>query len=113
MNVHKQISKDQNSYKTGLNIGQCMKWANAELGKSYVSQFRELMSLAGGLGRLTAEDYCYYNLYDDSQYDMAEKRRFVGRRIHQGIILKCCAVPWWGGIAISDAASARTAGSSV
>src|SRR5262249_52892128 len=64
-------------------------------GKSYVSMIRDIFSLGRGFGRLSAEDYFYYRLYDDEKYDFSEKQRFLSERRHTHVANKCNDVRWW------------------
>jgi hypothetical protein len=79
-----------------LSVPECMRFARKQAGKSYLSQIREMYGLSRGLGKISAHDYYYYNLYDDRKHKAEEKRRFLSDRIHPRIINACCDVHWWG-----------------
>ena len=78
-----------------LNIAECMAFASQHAGKSYVSMVKEMFSLGRGFGKLSAEDYFYYRLYDDKRFDFAEKQRFLSEKRHTHVANKCNDVRWW------------------
>jgi hypothetical protein len=82
--------------KAKLNIAGCLKHVRTETGKSYFAQFREMLALSLGFGKLAPYDYFYYQLYDDRKFSAEAKRRFVSEAVHERIIRKCCDTHWWG-----------------
>jgi hypothetical protein len=78
-----------------LNVAECMAFASRHAGKSYVSMVKEIFSLGRGFGKLSAEDYFYYRLYDDKRYDLAEKQRFLSEKRYTYIVNRCNDVKWW------------------
>ena len=72
-----------------------MHGARNDCGKGYLSQMKEIWTLARGTGHLTVQDYYYYQLYDDSRHSPEDKRRFLSDRIHWPLTEKCCDVHWW------------------
>ena len=87
--------QDYAVHKKHLDVRQCMVLAQKEAGKSFASQVREIYKLTRGDGKLAAEDYYYYRLYDDKNYPFAEKQRFLSEKVHQGMIEQCCDPHWW------------------
>jgi hypothetical protein len=65
-------------------------------GKSAHEQTGEIQDLRRAIGLLTPEEYYYYRLFDDARYDVAEKRRFLGRAAQQKMIARCAARRWSG-----------------
>jgi hypothetical protein len=72
-----------------------MAYARRQAGKSYASMVSEIFSLGHSFGKLTAEDYFYYRLYDDRTYDYGAKQRFLSEKRHTHIANKCNDVRWW------------------
>jgi hypothetical protein len=93
--VAHQATIDMALSKQGPDIPRCMRYAKQAKGKSYIAQVAEIFTLSRGPGKLTPQDYYYYRLYDDAQFDSAAKRRFLSERVHFGIIKRCCDVRWW------------------
>lgn len=54
---------------------------------------REVLALRRGPGRLTLAEYCYYRLWD-SDLPLAEKLRFVGKRVQPGLHVACNDPAW-------------------
>jgi len=73
-----------------------LRLAHELKGKSYASQFAEILRLGLGNGRLSANDYFYYRLYDDALYSPEEKRRFLSERITYRVAAACCDIRCWG-----------------
>jgi hypothetical protein len=78
-----------------LNIAECLAFASHHAGKSYMSMVKEMFSLGRGFGKLSAEDYFYYRLYDDKKYDFEAKQRFLSDKRHTHVTNKCNDVRWW------------------
>ena len=68
----KQVDADYSHYHARLDVPRCMLSARNDCGKSYISQILEIWSLARGIGHLTAQDYYYYQLCDDSRFSPEE-----------------------------------------
>ena len=54
---------------------------------------REAVALRRGPGQLTMAEYCYYRMWE-SRLSLAEKRRFVGKRVQQAMHLACNDYGW-------------------
>jgi hypothetical protein len=93
--VKQKFQSDLDTYKPELNLAQCMRNAVAKTGKSYLSQGREIVKLMRKPSLLTAQDYYYFQLYDDSRYGIEHKQRFLSDQAHWGIISQCCDRSWW------------------
>jgi hypothetical protein len=91
----KQVDADYTHYHARLDVPRCMFAARNDCGKGYLSQITEIWTLARGTGHLTAQDYFYYQLCDDSRYSQEDKCRFLSERIHWPLAEKCCDVRWW------------------
>jgi hypothetical protein len=78
-----------------LNIAECMAFASRHAGKSYLSMVKEIFTLGRGFGKLSAEDYFYFRLYDDQRFDLDAKQRFLSDSRHTHIANKCNDVRWW------------------
>ncbi len=87
--------RDAGRYNPTFDLAGSMRRARADSGKSFAAQVRDIYRLGRTDGRLTAQDYYYYRLYDDARYTFADKARFLGEQIHFGIIAKCCDRTWW------------------
>ncbi len=64
-------------------------------GKGLLSQLSEIARLTFGPGKVSAEEYFLYRLYDDERYDAAAKREFAGEAAQNAIYLLCCHLCWW------------------
>ena len=58
---------------------QHARGATADTGKSVVRQVVEICALRLGLGKLRAEEYYDYGLYDDRRFPWPAKKQFFGR----------------------------------
>jgi hypothetical protein len=65
-------------------------------GKSLNEQTDEIHRLQRAVGLLTPEEYYYYRLFDDSRFDAADKKKFLGRAAQGRIIARCAAGRWSG-----------------
>jgi Sugar-transfer associated ATP-grasp len=65
-------------------------------GKSTGEQAEEIRRLGIGIGRLTAQEYYYYRLFDDARYGSAAKARFLGYAAQRAILGRCIARRWRG-----------------
>ena len=68
--------------------------ARKETGKSLTAQAVEMLALAWGVGKLHPEEYYEYRLYDDRRYDLAEKKRFLGRVWQDGLYYALGSESW-------------------
>lgn len=60
--------------------------AKSDTGKSFFSQFIEIIALRYSYGKLSPDEYYQYCLYDDKRYTWDEKKRFFGRIMENGLI---------------------------
>jgi hypothetical protein len=60
--------------------------ARDDTGKPLLAQLREIVALRRGVGKLDADEYYQYRLYDDRRYTWAEKTQFFGRLMENGLI---------------------------
>jgi hypothetical protein len=65
--------------KHKFDLAKCMIWARSNLNKRLASQVTDMAKLAWGSGKLSAEEYYSYQLYDDAKYSTEEKRKFLGK----------------------------------
>jgi hypothetical protein len=65
--------------KPSFSIGEAMRNAARDYGKSVASQLVEMALLAAATGKLTPKDYYFYGLYNDRKYSLRDKKRFVGQ----------------------------------
>ena len=89
------FQQDLGRSKPKLDLLKCMHEARARQGKSYAAQIGDILRLGLGDGHITALDYFYYRLSDDTLYPLPEKRRFLSDSISFRITTKCCDVHWW------------------
>ena len=69
--------------KTMLNLTKLLHYARTarhQAGKSYLSQFTEIASLAAGRGRLGASEYYEFGVFDDAAFPPGQKQQCVGWR---------------------------------
>lgn len=62
--------------------------AAAVSGKSIARQLTEIVALRLGTGKLSAEEYYYYGLYDDARFTWKAKKQFFGQAMED----KLCTV---------------------
>lgn len=62
--------------------------------KSGLQIAREIWDLRRGPGRLTPNDYFQYQLFDDSRYSRADKRRFISDGLVDKITHRCSDHSW-------------------
>jgi hypothetical protein len=70
---------DVHKANPSFRIGESMRNAARDHGKSVPSQLLEMAILGAATGKLTPKDYFFYGLYDDRKYSLSDKRRFVGQ----------------------------------
>lgn len=49
-------------------------------GKGYLAQFYEILVLRFSRGKLDPEEYYYHGLYNDKDYSLSDKKKFIGLR---------------------------------
>lgn len=72
--------------------------ARQDTGKSLSAQFREIVALRRGSGKLDPDEYYQYCLYDDRRFTWPQKTEFLGRRLENGLI-PVLREGWWIGLA--------------
>jgi len=89
------FEQDYAMAKPRLDILRCMHEVRARAGKPYRAQLGEILRLALGDGRISAQDYFYYRLYDDARISPDEKRRFISDNLYDPVTRKCCDPKYW------------------
>lgn len=64
-------------------------------GKGVFRQVVDIARLAAGPGKLRAEDYYRYRLYDDELFDRTERRRFAGASVEAELHRKLDTERWY------------------
>lgn len=72
--------------------------AREDSGKTLLAQFAEIVALRRGIGKLDADEYYQYGLYDDRRFTWADKTTFFGRLLENGLI-PILREEWWIGLA--------------
>lgn len=90
-----RFAQDVTSYRKKLDIRECILLAQKAAGKNFAAQVGDIFRLTRSDGKLQAQDYYTYGLYDDRAHSFADKRRFLSDRIHYKIIQRCCDPHWW------------------
>lgn len=54
----------------------------------------EFEQLSAGPGRITAEEYLKFALYDSQKYTQREKQAFLSDKLHWPIVRRCCDMSW-------------------
>jgi len=93
--VRNLFEQDHARAKKRLDILRCMQDVKARAGKSYRAQLGEMLNLSLGDGRISAQDYFYYRLYDDERVPAEEKRRFISDSLYDPVTRKCCDPQYW------------------
>jgi hypothetical protein len=88
--------RDRGRSQPDIDVLAGLRLAHELKGKSYASQFAEILRLGLGDGQLSAKDYFYYRLYDDDLYSPDEKRRFLSENITYRVAKACCDIRCWG-----------------
>jgi hypothetical protein len=88
--------RDRRLAAPDIDVLACLRLAHRLRGKSYASQFAEILRLGLGDGQLTAKDYFYYRLYDDELHSPEEKGRYLSESITRRVAEACCDVRCWG-----------------
>lgn len=63
-------------------------------GKPKLVQAWEMIRLRRGPGRLAADEYYQYGLYDDRRFTMAQKREFFGRQLERDLCRVLDSASW-------------------
>ena len=66
--------------KHKIDVPQSLMWIRRNSGKGLLSLVAEMVRLARDVGKLTAQEYITFQLYDDEKYDATQKRSFLGTR---------------------------------
>jgi hypothetical protein len=69
--------------------------ATRATGKSALAQRLEILRLRRSIGRLTAQEYYAFRLYDDSRFTRADKERFLGMAAQNRMLPRCTDRRWW------------------
>lgn len=78
-----------------FNLGKSLSTVTSTLGKSPMSQVSEITRLTFGSGKLTAEEYFDFHLYDDSRFSFEDKKKFLGKKAQRFILPRCNPYNWW------------------
>jgi hypothetical protein len=70
--------------------------ARRDTGKSIAAQAAEIMALRRGVGRLSADEYYQYRLYDDQRFTWDQKKQFLGRWMENGLVPILKETGWLG-----------------
>jgi len=62
----------------GLPAAEVLARAARETGRSVTAMSRDILALRRGTGRINAEEYLAFRLYDDSLHDQDGKKRYAG-----------------------------------
>lgn len=90
-----RFAQDLSGHKAKIDLGRCMSMARDASGKSFGAQVWDIYRLGRAAGKLTAQDYYYYRLYDDARFAWNEKVRFLSEGVHQSVIRACCDQHYW------------------
>lgn len=91
--TQRKIDEDVEVVKSKLDLEECMQIA-CDQGKSRFSQLFEIYRLSRMSGRLSADEYYYFQLYDDKQFRFADKTRFASEKFGNHLITRCNHVDW-------------------
>lgn len=89
-----EASLDLEKRDPAFDIAQCLRGVLRKYGKKPLSQVREIAKLAVGFGKLTAQEYYTFNLFDDETYAYSEKQRFLGKKAQDRILQKSAPLDW-------------------
>jgi hypothetical protein len=70
--------------------------AKLDSGKSLAAQLVEILALRCGPGKLGADEYYQYRLYDDKRFTWREKKAFFGKLMEQQLVPVLGATRWLG-----------------
>ena len=77
-----------------FNLAGSLVTVTKQHGKTSMAQVAELTKLAFGVGKITAEEYFQFHLYDD-RLSLEEKKRFLGRKAQNRILLAGIPQQWF------------------
>ena len=97
---------DTQKVKPLFSVGESLRNAARDCGKSIPAQLVEMAILGVATGKLTPKDYFFYALYDDRKYSLSEKKRFVGQAA-QIAMNRICNDEEWREVAKDKAAFAQ------
>src|SRR4030095_8186252 len=97
---------DTQKVKPLFSVGESLRNAARDCGKSILAQLVEMAILGVATGKLTPKDYFFYALYDDRKYSLSEKKRFVGQAA-QIAMNRICNDEEWREVAKDKAAFAQ------
>jgi len=83
--------------KQQSDLGRYMAWAKSRLRKGLASQVLEIATLSRGEGKVNAEEYYKFQLYDDERLTKEEKRAFLGSKGVQKIYKQIIS-PYYHGL---------------
>lgn len=93
-----EADMDLEKLDPAVDIVPNMLEAVRKYGKKPFSQVVDIAQLALGFGGLTPKEYYTYRLFDDETYSFSEKKRFIGKKTQESILLKSTS-PLWGAVA--------------
>ena len=70
--------------------------AKQDSGKSLAAQLVEILALRCGPGKLDADEYYQYRLYDDTRFTWRGKKAFFGKLMEQRLVPVLEATRWPG-----------------
>jgi hypothetical protein len=70
--------------------------ARRDSGKSIAAQAAEIVALRRGVGRLGADEYYQYRLYDDRRFTWEQKKQFLGRWMEDALVPILKETGWLG-----------------
>jgi hypothetical protein len=80
--------------ETEAQIDAFMTIAARESGRPMAELRQEFADLKAGPGRLTADEYVKFALYDSTRYSPADKQAFLSDLLHWPIVRACCDSNW-------------------
>lgn len=80
--------------ETEAQIDDLMAIAARESGRPVADLRQEFADLRDGPGRVTADEYVKFALYDSTRYSPADKRAFLSDQLHWPIVRACCDSNW-------------------
>lgn len=90
-----EANLDVKKHDPPFDIASYLSGVSKRTGKKPGSQAVDIAKLAFGYGRLTAQEYYAFRLYDDDVYAFKDKQRFIGKRAQDRILTHLVPVDWW------------------